>query len=75
MKLRQRYAKLTFWNKVGFWGSVASLLGLLIAGLTWLFFPSASPCAVAQQRPAVRGTRQARQARRSHWRTQRRSGA
>ncbi len=34
MTLRQRYRRLTLWNKVGFWGSVASLVGVLIALLT-----------------------------------------
>ena len=28
MKLRERYRRLTFWNKFAFWGSVASIIGL-----------------------------------------------
>ena len=29
MKLRHRYLRLTLWNKIAFWGSVASILGFL----------------------------------------------
>lgn len=28
MKLRERYTRLTLWNKIGFWGSVASVLSV-----------------------------------------------
>ncbi len=28
MKLRERYKRLTFWNKVGFWGAIASIVGI-----------------------------------------------
>lgn len=30
MRLTQRYRKLSFWNKIGFWGSVASIIGIAI---------------------------------------------
>ena len=30
MKLRERYRRLTFWNKFAFWGSLASIIGLPI---------------------------------------------
>jgi hypothetical protein len=30
MKLRERYRRLTFWNKFAFWGSLASIVGLLL---------------------------------------------
>jgi hypothetical protein len=42
MAFRQRYARLTYWNKMAFWGSVASILGLGVAVLMWLFSPGAS---------------------------------
>lgn len=29
MKLRERYRRLTFWNKIAFWGSLASLVGAI----------------------------------------------
>ncbi len=41
MTLLQRYRRLTLWNKVGFWGSVASIIGLVIAFVT-LVLPDAS---------------------------------
>ena len=31
MKLRHRYQRLTFWNKTGFWGAVASIFGLVLS--------------------------------------------
>ena len=31
MTLRERYRRLTLWNKIAFWGSVASLIGLGVA--------------------------------------------
>jgi hypothetical protein len=57
MTLRQRYGKLTFWNKAAFWGSVASMLGLLIAVLSWLFSPGASlhQQTHGDQSPAISG--------------------
>lgn len=33
MRLRERYRRLTLWNKVAFWGSVASITGLAVAVL------------------------------------------
>ena len=42
MTLLHRYMMLTFWNKVAFWGSMASLLGLCVAVLTWFFAANAS---------------------------------
>lgn len=35
MRLRERYRRLTLWNKLGVWGSIASLVGL-----AWTFWPS-----------------------------------
>jgi len=44
MTLIQRYRRLTLWNKMGFWGSVASTVGLVIAVVTWLFsWPESTP--------------------------------
>lgn len=31
MKIHQRYRRLTLWNKIAFWGSLASIIGLLFA--------------------------------------------
>ncbi len=31
MKLRERYRRLNLWNKLAFWGSVASIAGLIVA--------------------------------------------
>jgi len=42
MKIRDRYKKLTFWNKIAFWGSAASLVGLIVAIFLW-FFPRSAP--------------------------------
>lgn len=30
MRVQDRYRRLTFWNKIGFWGAIASILGLVI---------------------------------------------
>ena len=30
MKLRQRYRKLSLWSKIGLWGSLASIVGILV---------------------------------------------
>ena len=38
MKLRDRYKRLSFWNKIGFWGGTASIVGVLIF-LFQLIFP------------------------------------
>ncbi len=37
MKLRYRYRKLSFWNKIAFWGALASLLALVAGFFFWLF--------------------------------------
>jgi hypothetical protein len=34
MKLGERYRRLTLWNKIGFWGSTASIAGLVLALLS-----------------------------------------
>ncbi len=31
MRLRERYRRLTLWNKIAFWGSVSSIIALLLA--------------------------------------------
>ena len=36
MKLRERYRKLTFWNKIGFWGALAGIASLIIVIFTLL---------------------------------------
>ena len=36
MKVTERYCRLSFWNRVGFWGAVASILGLFIYVATLL---------------------------------------
>jgi hypothetical protein len=33
MNLRERYWRLTFWNKLAVWGSVASILGILLTAV------------------------------------------
>ena len=38
MTFRERYRRLTIWNKAAFWGSAASILGLLVSLLA--FWPS-----------------------------------
>ena len=30
MKLKERYSRLSLWSKIGFWGSVASILGIVL---------------------------------------------
>jgi hypothetical protein len=30
MTIRQRYHHLTFWNKIAFWGSIASIISLAL---------------------------------------------
>ena len=30
MKLGERYKRLSLWSKIGFWGSIASILGILL---------------------------------------------
>jgi len=41
MRLRQRYRRLTLWNKIAFWGSVASIVSLAV-----IFIPSRHPAPV-----------------------------
>lgn len=41
LSLRQRYRRLSLWNKVAFWGSIASILALLITFLAPSWTPSA----------------------------------
>ena len=36
MNLKSRYKKLSFWNKVAFWGSIASVLAIVLAILLWI---------------------------------------
>ena len=59
MTLRRRYAMLTGWNKIAFWGSVASILGLAAAVLSWLCAPSTSlhQETYGNQSPAVSGVK------------------
>jgi hypothetical protein len=59
MTLSQRYMRLTCWNKVAFWGSVASILGLCVAVLTWLFAANASlhQETHGNQSPAISGVK------------------
>lgn len=40
MRLLSRYKKLTVWNKMGLWGSLASLVGLVLAILPYVSLPS-----------------------------------
>lgn len=42
MKLRERYRRLNLWNKLGFWGAVASIVGVAIALLV-ILWPSGKP--------------------------------
>lgn len=34
MKLRERYKRLTLWNKIAFWGSIASVVGVVLTVYT-----------------------------------------
>lgn len=36
MKLRERYRRLTLWNRVAFWGSIASIISIPVAVVIWL---------------------------------------
>ncbi len=38
MKLRERYRRLTLWNKLSVWGAVASLVGLVATA--WTLWPT-----------------------------------
>ncbi len=42
MNIRNRYKKLTIWNKLAFWASVASPAGIMLAVALW-FFPRSAP--------------------------------
>jgi len=42
MKLRERYRKLTIWNKIAFWGAATSIVGIPLAVGLWMF-PVFSP--------------------------------
>ena len=46
MKLLERYSRLSLWNKLSAWGSLASLVGL-----AWAFWPSGRP--LIQSEPVV----------------------
>jgi hypothetical protein len=35
MKLRERYSRLSLWNKIAFWGSLCSIVALIVAPLLW----------------------------------------
>ncbi len=45
MKLKERFRRLSFWNKLGALGSVASVIGLLVSvvALVAMFWPESSP--------------------------------
>ena len=45
---RARYRRLTLWNKIGFWGSLASLIGLLIAFFSFQETPPLDPAPKVQ---------------------------
>ncbi len=36
MKLRERYRRLNLWNRLAVWGSVASIIGLVLAIVVWV---------------------------------------
>ncbi len=36
MRLRERYRRLTLWNKIGFWSALASFVGLAVALLAMM---------------------------------------
>lgn len=55
MRILSRYKKLTLWNKLGFWGSAASLVGLPLAVVLWYLskpFP-ATPSAVSRENTEI----------------------
>ena len=56
MTLIQRYRRLTLWNKIGFWGSIASLVGVLIALLT-VVFGGGGPMTTGNQSPVITGNK------------------
>ncbi len=43
MGLIERYRRLTFWNKVAFWGAIASVLGLIAAMVPFVLPPPSAP--------------------------------
>lgn len=53
MPLRQRYRQLTFWNRVSFWGSVASLIALLITLAILVFGGNSQPTTTGNQSPVI----------------------
>lgn len=53
MRLPERYRRLTLWNKVGFWGSVASIVGIAIAVIPFLPWSKPRIAAPAILGPAV----------------------
>jgi tetratricopeptide (TPR) repeat protein len=40
MKIYTRYKKLSLWNKIGFWGAIASILGILLFFIFQYFSPT-----------------------------------
>lgn len=50
MRLRERYKRLTLWNKLGTLGAVASIIGITLTVLFWAF-PRSSPDAVPTPAP------------------------
>ncbi len=56
MTLKQRYRQLTLWNKMGFWGAVASLVGVLIALLT-VVLGGGGPTTTGNQSPIITGNK------------------
>lgn len=53
MKLWQRYSKLTLWNKVGFWGAVASIVGLALYFVGAFRSPSSTATAASLYEPVI----------------------
>lgn len=37
MNLKDRYYRLSFWSKMGFWGSLASIIAIIIAIVFWVY--------------------------------------
>lgn len=49
MKITARYKRLSLWNKVGFWGAAASILGIIIAGVIFLVAQHLGPTKANQE--------------------------
>ena len=50
MKLRDRYRRLNFWSKFGFWGAIASLVGVFLGLLPLILWRASPPYQTVRQK-------------------------